>query len=299
MPFQQLTFRCPEPALAKLEKLLFKNQALSLTLLDAKDVPILEPLPGEAPLWPLLWVRVLFEMAQPLENLKTKILNSPTLQADLIEENILEDQPWERAWLKHFKPMDFGHGLWICPTAYDPPDDPLARVIYLDPGLAFGTGTHPTTALCLQWLSDQRLQGKTVLDYGCGSGILALAARVQGSDKIIAVDIDPQALIATRANQLLNHIPESVIQTLLPEDFLNRSFNKNNFNLIIANILQGPLIQLSALFTHHLAPFGQLILSGLLETQALEIISCYQAQGLSCTLQKNLEGWSLLGFNGI
>lgn len=271
MSWQQLTVTTTAPALPELEELLFSHGCQAITLLDGEDQPILEPLPGETPLWHTVTIQALFDRAEDLSPLMTALhhesalLNPPELAN-------LEDQAWERAWLAHFKPMRFGKHLWVCPTAYTPPD-PEAVNLLLDPGLAFGTGTHPTTHLCLEFLAQADLTELVACDYGCGSGILALAALKLGAKQIDAIDIDPQALIATRTNARQNHIPDGQLTTFLPHEAPTTSYD-----LVMANILSGPLVTLAPTLIQRLKTGGRLVLSGLLSEQIETVTTAYQAQ---------------------
>jgi ribosomal protein L11 methyltransferase len=186
----------------------------------------------------------------------------------------LEDRDWVREWLKDFKPMRFGARLWICPTAYTPPD-PEAVNLILDPGLAFGTGTHPTTALCLEWLDGAQVKGLEVTDYGCGSGILAIAAARLGARHVWAVDNDPQALVATADNSARNGVTAALSVCLPP------AYPDHEADLILANILAGPLVSLAPLFAAHLKSGGRLVLSGILKAQEPDIRRAYEATGFS------------------
>ena len=199
---------------------------------------------------------------------------------------ILEDQDWSRAWLDDFKPMRFGEQVWICPSVYSPPE-PNAVNILLDPGLAFGTGTHPTTAMCLTWLDGHPPQDKTVIDYGCGSGILALAAGKLGAKRILAVDNDPQALLATRDNSANNQLADR-IETFLPD-----ALPHLHCDLLLANILAGPLIELAPIFHTLVKPGGELVLSGLLQSQAETIIQAYKTM-FTLNVEQQLEEWVCL-----
>jgi len=180
----------------------------------------------------------------------------------------VQTQVWERAWLTGWKSLRFGRRLWVCPRAAEAPGDPQAVVVRLDPGLAFGTGTHPTTALCLQILDSMALAGQTVIDYGCGSGILGLAALKLGAAHVTAVDLDQQALLATRDNALHNGVASSIsvqgIEESLPGAYC-----------VMANILAGPLIELAPKLTAACRPGGYLLLSGLLKTQAYTVKAAY------------------------
>jgi ribosomal protein L11 methyltransferase len=238
-------------------------------MVDRGDEPVLEPRPGEVRLWSDTLVRALFESSLDavwqLERLAAALGAHITATARV---RAVETRDWERVWLADWKSMRFGRRLWVCPTAADAPDDPNAVVVRLDPGLAFGTGTHPTTALCLQILDALPLSGRSMIDYGCGSGILGIAALKLGAAHVSAVDLDPQALLATRANALRNGVSsaldvQGVPARLRPAD------------CVVANILAGPLIELAPLLTGACRGGGELLLSGLLKTQAYAVKAAY------------------------
>lgn len=266
--------------------------AASVTFEDAVDQPILEPLPGETPLWDQLIITGLY----PAEDDLTGLLLQLELQrsawgiTDLKLER-LEDRPWVREWMDNFHPMQFGERLWVYPSWREVPEEATDAVkILLDPGLAFGTGNHPTTALCLEWLDGEDLVGKTVLDYGCGSGILAIAAAKLGASAIVATDIDPQALEATQENARRNELPAGSIFTCLPEDVPSQQFD-----VVIANILSGPLVSLAPTILSYLKPAGRLALSGILADQGQTVAAAYEArlENLQITAQEDwlrLEG---------
>ncbi|MGI9213506.1 MAG: 50S ribosomal protein L11 methyltransferase [Methylococcaceae bacterium] len=268
--WRQITFSVDESCADALSDDLTELGALSVSFDDDGDQPLFEPGPGETPLWHRTRVTGLFE---PDVNPETVFLAlaarypGDVLNARTVTE--LEDQIWERAWLEHFKPMRFGSRLWVCPGGFEPPE-PDAVNILLDPGLAFGTGTHPTTALCLEWLEGQNLVDKTVMDYGCGSGILAVAALKLGAAQAYAVDIDPQALTATTDNALKNCV-EDRLTCALP-----RTLSLSEADIVVANILAGPLAALADDLIKCLPMGGLLALSGILATQAETVISAYQ-----------------------
>jgi len=255
-----------------IESAMEEFNALSITLQDKFDTPVLEPLPGEVRLWKDLIITALFDYdtdLNPLSDLLNK--NSKAWNIDKFDIETVEDQDWERVWMKDYHPMKFGENLWIYPSNYDIPEDDSIKIL-LDPGLAFGTGTHPTTALCLEWLDQNPPKDQTVIDYGCGSGILALAAEKLGASKIVATDIDPQALIATKDNMQRNTISADKIPCYLPEDC-----PKEPVDLLLANILCGPLNELFPLFSSLTRSKGKLVLSGLLSEQQQQIIDIYSA----------------------
>lgn len=263
---------------------LTKIGALAVTFQGAKDELILEPLPGETPLWSDTEIVGLFSQNHSKKAIQQQLLSQFTDMTITFE--YLPDQPWARAWCLHFKPMRFGEHLWVCPSGHAIDDEAAVKVL-LDPGLAFGTGTHPTTAMCLTWLSSQNLRDKTVIDYGCGSGILGIAAIKLGAGHVTAIDIDQQALTATEENARRNIIDESQLQTCLPHIKFECCVD-----LLMANILANPLIALAPTFRSLLKPGGQLLLSGILESQIGLIEHAYHPTVLN-TLDHQ-DGWVLL-----
>lgn len=259
--------------------------ALSITLEDGEDNPVLEPGPGETPLWPFVRVRGLFETAADREAIMTALRAVPGAgRPDQIHWREVADQDWERAWMDRFQPMKFGQHLWIVPGGMKIPPEPGNVKIQLDPGLAFGTGTHPTTALCLEWLDGVDVTSRIVVDYGCGSGILGIAAAVKGAGRVICIDNDPQALEATLDNAGRNGVT-GLIECCMPQDFEQRPVD-----IILANILALPLIELAPLLLSSLNPAGSLVLSGILEEQADTVLAAYQA-GLASFEMKAMDGW--------
>lgn len=245
--------------------------AVSITWQDAEDDPILEPKPGEMRLWDNLVVTALYEEDTDLSPL---LLTLETNQADWqissLQQEKVEDQPWERAWMDGFQPMCFGERLWIYPSWHEIPADGSIKLL-LDPGLAFGTGTHPTTALCLEWLDGQDMNSKTVLDYGCGSGVLAIAALKLGAAHAVGTDIDPQALQATQDNAERNSINPASLHTCYPQELPQQTYD-----VVMANILAGPLVELAPPLLAALRSGGQLVLSGILAEQSASIQAAYQ-----------------------
>lgn len=286
MWFQLKIEHCAVEAIEELSEELEEFGALSITLTDKNDNPVLEPEPGTTPLWPEVIIQALFSEAIQAQYARDQLTqNHRKLVANL---EILEDRDWERVWMDDFKPQRFGKRLWICPSWSAPPE-PDAVNLMLDPGLAFGTGTHPTTSLCLTWLEQAELKKKSVIDYGCGSGILSLAALKLEAQQVYAVDIDQQALQATHNNALTNALNMQQFFIGLPDDL------SEPVDLIIANILLAPLIRLKERFQHLLLPAGRLVVSGLLQEQAPVLIEAYQSD-FSLLGQENLDGWSLLIF---
>ena len=266
MPFLQLTLSIGSADPAPFEDALLAAGAASITLEDAADDPVLEPPPGSTPLWPRVRIKALFDSTADPSALRA-------LFADATFEHIA-DRAWEREWLKDFHPMRFGRRLWICPGGQRPQLDKTAAapcLIELDPGLAFGTGTHPTTALCLEWLDSTALHGKSIVDYGCGSGVLAIAALKLGAASALAIDIDPQALIATRENAARNQVARR-LTAALPE-----AAPRERTEILLANILAEPLMELAPSFAERVAPGGSIVLSGILPSQASPVASRYAA----------------------
>ena len=267
--------------------------ALSITWQDAKDEPVLEPLPGETPLWEDLVITALFDANTDLSFLQKQLKEQQSKwQITKFHVEVVHDQDWERVWMKDFHPMCFGENLWIIPSNTDQAEveelqqgsnNPTS--IFLDPGLAFGTGTHPTTALCLEWLDQNPPRNLTVVDYGCGSGVLAVAAAKLGATRIVATDIDPQALTATKENMLRNQIPAETIPCFLPEDC-----PLETVDLVIANILCGPLVELYPRLSALIKPAGRIVISGLLEEQKEDIIETYSADFSQFEI-KQLDNW--------
>lgn len=276
MPFLELSLTLRSSDQERVELALEEVGALAVTLLDADvDTPneraILEPGVGETPLWGEIVLQALFDPAADrsgLVHVLTDLL--PDLAPERIAFREIEDQDWTRVWMDQFEPMRFGRRLWIYPWNIEPPaDDADAIVVRLDPGLAFGTGTHPTTALCLEWLDGLDLGGKHVVDYGCGSGVLAIAALKLGAGRVAGVDNDPQALEASRDNAGRNGVAER-LDLSMPEDYVD-----SPADVFVANILAGPLGELAPRFAANVRAGGELALSGILEGQAPELVERY------------------------
>lgn len=267
------------------EQVFEEHGAVSVSFEDRADEPVFELQPGDAPLWSETRVTGLFaEGTDPrhaLAAVESRLGHA--LLASQVEQ--LADQDWERVWLERFQPTEVGRNLWICPTHMDPPD-PDAVTIFIDPGLAFGSGTHPTTAMCLDWLSRQELAGRTVLDYGCGSGILAIAALKLGASEAWGVDIDPRALDVTQDNASINKVSERM-HTCLPE-----KLDHAPFDVLVANILSGPLVELRSQFLGLLKPTGGIALSGILASQTDEVRQAYR-DGFHLD-SRETDGWTLL-----
>ena len=268
MPWIQIRINATAKTADKVSNMLLGRGAQAVTFMDAQDVPVYEPLPGETPLWGETEVMGLFDAETD---------PAPTIAffQQIFGEDVgykveqLEDKDWVREWMDHFHPMQFGERLWICPSWRDVPN-PDAVNVMLDPGLAFGTGTHPTTALCLQWLDGLDLTGKTVVDFGCGSGILGIAALKLGAARVIGIDIDPQAIQASRDNAARNGVADQ-IELYLPAD----QPQDVEADVVVANILAGPLRELAPLIAGHGKAGSLMALSGVLESQAPELETIY------------------------
>ncbi|MWV12038.1 50S ribosomal protein L11 methyltransferase [Pseudomonas sp. R-28-1W-6] len=284
MPWLQVRLAITPDQAETYEDALLGVGAVSVTFMDAEDQPIFEPDLGTTPLWSHTHLLALFEADTDPANLVAhlELLTGAALPEHQIEH--IADQDWERSWMDNFQPMSFGQRLWIVPSWHAAPE-PEAVNLLLDPGLAFGTGTHPTTALCLEWLDGQDLQGCTVLDFGCGSGILAIAALLLGAPQAVGTDIDPQALEASRDNASRNGIEPTRFPVYLPADL-----PQQQADVVVANILAGPLVALAPQITSLVKSGGRLALSGILAEQAEEVRAAYaDAFSLDPTAVK--DGW--------
>jgi ribosomal protein L11 methyltransferase len=287
MPFLQLSLAIGSADPAPYEDALLEAGATSITLEDAEDNPVLEPAPGTTPLWPSVRIRALFDHGIDREQILAT-LAAHALDVPMPQFEVIEDRAWEREWLKDFRPMRFGTRLWVCPGGQAPAEANDAHVtVWLDPGLAFGTGTHPTTALCLEWLDAADVAGKRVLDYGCGSGILAIAALKLGASEALAVDIDEQALIATRDNAQRNEVSDKLRVGGVEAATDYRA------DILLANILAGPLEELAPRLAELVAPHGKIVLSGILASQASQVASAY-APWFDIALAALRDDWARL-----
>ena len=285
MPWQQLSLEAGDLNAEELSTFFESRGALSVTFADAADQPLFEPDPGTTPLWSATLVTALFDADVELAPLKQQLAVAYGAQAlDRLSEDTLHDQDWERLWLDQFHPMRFGERLWICPDGQRPPAEDGQVLIDLDPGLAFGTGTHATTALCLEWLDQHPPRGQRVLDFGCGSGILAIAALKLGAAAVWGVDIDQQALWASRENAARNQVADG-LTTALPDEL-----PEQDYDLLLANILANPLIELAPRLADLLRPGGQLVLSGILSEQVAEVQRAYK-RWFRFSSSAEQEGW--------
>ncbi|MBZ0334935.1 50S ribosomal protein L11 methyltransferase [Marinobacter sp. AL4B] len=274
MPWIQLQIPADPDNADQLEDLLMEMGSDAVSMEDAADQPLYEPDPGTTPLWSQTTVTGLFQSDRDIEQLCSDIRDAWHQQTQQtlaeIEVTLVEDKDWERAWMDDFHPLRFGERLWIVPSWHEAPDPDAANLL-LDPGLAFGTGTHPTTALCLQWLDGQDVDGKQVIDYGCGSGILGLAALLLGAKHVIGVDTDPQALEASRENARRNEVEDDRLDLYLPG-----SDPDTQADVMLANILAQPLIGLAPRLAALTRTGGSLVLSGILSNQAREVMEAYE-----------------------
>lgn len=269
MPWLQLKLTTTRQQAGTLEDALLSVGAVSVTLEDDADQPILEPALGETPLWDRVRVTGLFDA-----NIDTAAVSAELGMHldDWMPDHrweALEDKDWEREWMRNYHPIQCGERLWICPSWQTPPEPEQVNVM-LDPGLAFGTGTHPTTFLCLHWLDKQAVEGKQLVDYGCGSGILGIAALLLGARHVTGVDIDPQALLATQENARRNGLPESAMPVYQPEQC-----PALEVDITLANILAGPLVELAPQLSAFTKTGGKICLSGILADQAQQVMAAY------------------------
>jgi len=286
----QLRLDARRSDVAALEEQLLATGAVAVTLEDNADQPLLEPGVGETPLWNQTRITGLYRADTDMKCVLRDIPANLLQQANQRVE-ILEDKDWEREWMQHYQPMQFGRRLWVCPSWLEPPE-PNAVNLLLDPGLAFGTGTHPTTALCLGQLDSMSLAGQTIVDYGCGSGILAVAALKLGAVLALGVDNDPQALAASRDNAVRNNIAPENFPVAYPKKTDRRAWERRA-DVVIANILAGPLIDLSDTLLHFLKFEGTLLLSGLLKNQA-DALCAHYADRLPLRIVGERDGWVCL-----
>ena len=315
--WQEWALETHSPLVESLEEWLFDHGALAVSLEDNANEPLLEPGPGETPLWQNVVLKALFAGDADLSSIKAVLPRTLLAENSKSEVSRLEDREWTRVWMDDFAPIQMGPRLWVCPSWAVPPDEALVNVM-LDPGLAFGTGTHATTAMCLGALDAAVSGGESVVDYGCGSGILAIAALKLGASKALGVDNDPQALAASRDNAARNQISTDQFDVVMPEDDMlaasrdNAARNQistdqfdvvmpeddmllawsNAASVVVANILAGPLLSLAHDLIELTAPGGRLLLTGVLEEQAAKLIEHYEHVSLDVIDRR--DGWVLL-----
>ena len=285
MPWQQFVIETAATELEEMESALFECGALAVSLEDAGDADILEPGPGETPLWPRMRLRALFEGTVPASSIREQL---ERLLPDRSGGDFhrLVEQDWTRTWLEHSRPIVFGERLCVTPAELAPHDVDVA-IVELEPGLGFGTGSHPSTAMCLEWLAEADLEGARVLDYGCGSGILAIAACKLGAGRATAVDIDPQARLACRNNAQRNGVGGRVC-TLAPDRLA-----ACGYDVVLANILARPLIELAPVLSQLVHGGGTLMLAGMLADQVDAVAAAY-APGCSFAPPRRSDAWAAL-----
>ncbi|WP_282041372.1 50S ribosomal protein L11 methyltransferase [Halomonas alimentaria] len=295
MPWLQLKAHIAPEQAETLEELLLAEGATAITLQDAHDDPVFEPERGSTPLWHETVLTGLYDDLEGVDAMLERVhqawaAEQPEEPCPEIEVELLADRDWEREWMDDFTPLQMGERLWIVPSWHEPPE-PGAVNLHLDPGLAFGTGTHSTTALCLAWLDglaiSEALEGQAILDIGTGSGILAIAALKLGAASATGTDIDPQALTASRDNAERNEVAEDALRLCYPEQL----DDGETFPIVVANILAGPLVEMAPMIAGHVAPGGRLALSGILAAQAEEVLQAYREQGLQMDEPVTREGW--------
>jgi len=272
------------------ETLLSSLGAVSVTLDDAENQDLLEPLPGETPLWNKVIVTGIYaqEEGEDIDVTALETFIRTQLPTEPMRSEFLEDQVWERSWMDYYEPIQIGEKYWIVPEWIEPPEADAVN-IKLDPGLAFGTGNHASTFLCLQWLGKTDVKDKVVIDYGCGSGILGVAALLLGAKKVYATDIDPQAVLATKQNAELNGVLEN-LYVGLPAEF-NAEFKNQQADILVANILAGPLMSLAKEFSTLIKSEGEFALAGVIEEQVTDVSSIYSEFFDIVEVEKREETW--------
>jgi ribosomal protein L11 methyltransferase len=280
----QAAVDCPQAGVAAVEARFEELGALVTWTQGADDEEILEPGPGATPLWAAVRVTALLPPDTPREQVTATFPDSG------VHFETVADRDWDAEWRRNLKPLRFGRRLWVCPAGQSCPD-PAGSLVVLEPGLAFGTGTHATTAMCLNWLDGQSLADRSILDYGCGSGILAVAALVLGASAALAVDIDPQAVLSTGDNATRNGCATR-LTVGLPADMLPESSHRT-FDVVVANILSGPLVRLAPELRRHARSATRVALSGILKGQAPEVIVAFRPW-VSLSIAEEQSGWVLL-----
>ena len=285
--YHQIEFNIAKDDLAETEKILELYQPLSISIQGFGEEKIYEPLPGEMPIWEKIRVKAMYQNIKNLSDLENEIINKTNIK--ILNNKVIREigeKDWQEEWVQSSKPMRFGKKLWIYPDHLI--DNLEGKVcVNLNPGLAFGTGSHPTTRLCLDWLEKSNLDQKSVLDYGCGSGILGISAIKLGAKSVTAIDLDPQAVIASKNNAEKNHVQQEI------EITDNNKTIEKNFNIIVANILAKPLIELAPYFYKKLNKEGAICLSGILEGQ-INIIKDAYLKYFNLSEIKIKDGWVMM-----
>ncbi len=285
--YHQIEFNIAKDDLAETEKILESYQPLSISIQGFGEEKIYEPLPGEMPIWEKIRVKAMYQNIKNLSDLENEIINKTNIK--ILNNKVIKaigEKDWQEEWVQSSKPMRFGKKLWIYPDHLI--DNLEGKVcVNLNPGLAFGTGSHPTTRLCLEWLEKCNLDQKSVLDYGCGSGILGISAIKLGAKSVTAIDLDPQAVIASKNNAEKNHVQQEI------EITDNNKTIEKNFNIIVANILAKPLIELAPYFYKKLNKEGAICLSGILEGQ-INIIKDAYLKYFNLSEIKIKDGWVMM-----
>ena len=285
--YHQIEFNIAKDDLAETEKILESYQPLSISMQGFGEEKIYEPLPGEMPIWEKISVKAMYQNIKNLSDLENEIINKTNIKT--LNNKVIRaigEKDWQEEWVQSSKPMRFGKKLWIYPDHLI--DNLEGKVcVNLNPGLAFGTGSHPTTRLCLEWLEKSNLDQKSVLDYGCGSGILGISAIKLGAKSVTAIDLDPQAVIASKNNAEKNHVQQEI------EITDNNKTIEKNFNIIVANILAKPLIELAPYFYKKLNKEGAICLSGILEGQITIIKDAY-LKYFNLSEIKIKDGWVMM-----
>ena len=285
--YHQIEFNIAKDDLAETEKILESYQPLSISIQGFGEEKIYEPLPGEMPIWEKIRVKAMYQNIKNLSDLENEIINKTNIK--ILNNKVIKtigEKDWQEEWVQSSKPMRFGEKLWIYPDHLI--DNLEGKVcVNLNPGLAFGTGSHPTTRLCLEWLEKSNLDQKSVLDYGCGSGILGISAIKLGAKSVTAIDLDPQAVIASKNNAEKNHVQQEI------EITDNNKTIEKNFNIIVANILAKPLIELAPYFYKKLNKEGAICLSGILEGQ-INIIKDAYLKYFNLSEIKIKDGWVMM-----
>jgi len=283
--YLEASVRVPGACAALAESMMQGQGAMAVTLTNCGGPPIWEPAVGETPVWPEVAVTGLFPGDTDPAALAAALSLAPGVEApDRVRVTGVKERDWARVWMDRFEPMRFGRHLWIVPSGYACPD-PNAIQLLLDPGLAFGTGTHPTTRACLEWIDAHDLGGRSVLDFGCGSGVLGLAAALKGADRVLCVDNDPQALVATRANTARNGL-STIVEACAPEGLPGRAFD-----ICLANILSNILLDNADLLVAGLRSGGVLVLAGIMADQQRQVSAAFEARGIGIREVHEDSGW--------